>query len=83
MYLFFKFKVPQQPTGGEAQEGRTCPVCLFRPINAVWTTPVAPGEEPCGHLLCKQCAITIKNGRGTCHICRAPATSFLELRGTY
>ena len=68
----------QEPNEEPAQEPKTCPVCFVGPLNAVWL---------CGHLLCVQCATTIKSHRQTarriCHLCRAPATKFIPLLGTY
>ena len=54
-----------------------CPVCYNSRLNAAWM---------CGHQCCVDCAERIKRGpevRRICHICRAPATTYIELRGTY
>ena len=69
---------PVQPPQEAAQEPRTCPCCFDGPLNAVWQ---------CGHLLCVQCAERIKGNRQrelrVCHYCRAPATTFIRILGTY
>ena len=77
---FFSVQPPpvQESVQEPVQEPRTCGVCLVEPLNAIWQ---------CGHLLCVECAKKIKahqtRALRVCHLCRAPAKSFIEIRGTY
>lgn len=64
---------PNEESGNESLESASCCICFDNPKNAALV--------PCGHRMCVDCSVVIKDKRGGCPVCNRPIDSVLRLYG--
>jgi hypothetical protein len=64
---------PTEESGNESLESAPCCICFDNPKNAALV--------PCGHRMCVDCSVIVKEKRGGCPVCNRPIDSVLRLYG--